>query len=70
MDENEMVRRALGAWFRYGGMDQPANSSGVRTHQKKKYVVLENIRGILAVYRIKPDGYLKRLKRWPAEIEY
>ncbi len=66
---DEMVRRAMAAYFRSGWIDQPANTSSVRTHNKKEYVVLENVRGVLAVYRIKNDGFLKRLKRWPAEIE-
>jgi len=66
---DDMVKRAMAAWFRSGGNIQPANTSGVRTHDKRKYVVLENINGFLAVYRIKTDGFLKRLKRWPAALE-
>jgi hypothetical protein len=26
---------------------------------------LRNVRGIMAVYRVRNDGALKRLKRWP-----
>jgi hypothetical protein len=33
------------------------------------YVVLRNARGLLAVYRVRNDGMLKGLKRWPAEID-
>ena len=66
---DEMVKRAMAAWFRSGGSDQPANTSGGREYGGKKYVVLENVNGPLAVYRIKVDGILKRLKRWPKEIE-
>ena len=63
------VTRAMAAWFRSGQSVQPANTSDVRVCNGKQYVVLENINGILAVYRIKNDGFLKRLKRWPKDIE-
>ena len=69
MDPKEYERRAYAAWFRGGGTDQPANTSGVRSHQRKNYVVLENARGTMAVYRIKNDGVLRRLRRWPPQIE-
>ena len=62
------VTRAMAAWFRSGQSIQPSNTSGVRVCKGKKYVVLENANGILAVYRIKVDGFLKRLKRWPKDI--
>ena len=35
----------------------------------KAYVVLRNINGVLAVYRIRNDGMLKGLRRWPAELD-
>jgi len=67
---NDMVKRAMAAWFRSGGTDQPGTSdSDVREHAGKEYVVLGNVNGILAVYRIKNDGFLKHLKRWPKAIE-
>ena len=34
----------------------------------KSYVVLSGVRGILAVYRIKPDGYVRRLVRYPRAL--
>jgi hypothetical protein len=34
----------------------------------RRYVVLSNANGILAAYRVRPDGILKRLKRWPPEL--
>ncbi len=61
--------RAMAAYFRSGGSDQPDNSVMQHTIDGKIYVVLENARGILAVYRIKPDGYLKALRRWPAVLD-
>jgi hypothetical protein len=35
----------------------------------RQYVVLANVNGLLAVYRIKPDGLLRRLKRWPRALD-
>jgi hypothetical protein len=48
---------------------QPAvESSGVRQHDGHKYGVLRNARD-LAVYRVRNDGMLKRMKRWPVAID-
>jgi hypothetical protein len=69
MDDERYLQRAFAAWFRSGGMDQPANTSEVRTYKRKHYVVLENVRGVMAVYRIKNDGMLRRMRRWPPAIE-
>ncbi len=70
----ELTRRAFAAYFRAadqagsGVVNQPASSSGPVTHQGKTYVVLENVNGTLAVYRVRNSGQLKRLRRWPAEV--
>jgi hypothetical protein len=66
--KQDVTRRAFAAYFRSGGIDQPANSSGVVEHNGKAYVVLENVNGILAVYRVRNDGMLKRLRRWPSDL--
>jgi len=65
------VDRAFAAYFRVGGAgaDQPANYSGLVEHDALSYVVLRNVNGILAVYRVLPHGPLKRLKRWPVALE-
>jgi hypothetical protein len=64
-----LLRRAFAAWFRTGGTDQPANDSHVVEYDGKLYVVLRNLNGVLAVYRVRAyDGILKRLRRWPAEL--
>lgn len=67
LDEH-FTRRAFAAWFRSGGTDQPGAGSGVVDHEDKHYVVLRNVNGVLAVYRIRTSGQLKRLRRWPAEV--
>jgi hypothetical protein len=68
MDTQDLLRRALAAYFRTGGTDQPANTSDVAQHAGLRYVVLRNVRGPLAIYRVKNDGMLRRLKRWPAAV--
>ncbi len=68
--ETELMGRALRAYFMMGNQDQPSNTSGVeQATNGKAYVVLRNIRGILAVYRLRNDGILRRLRRWPDELD-
>jgi hypothetical protein len=71
VDDEALTRRALAAYFRTGGeyADIPANTSGVVEHNGKAYVELHNGGGTLAVYRVRNDGYLKRLRRWPKAVE-
>ena len=67
---DELKQRAFAAYFRSGGTEQPSSKSGSqKSTDGKEYVVLRNVNSILAVYRVKPDGVLKRLKRYPAELE-
>ena len=66
--EQDLLRRAFAAWFRTGGTDQPANTSRVTQHDGLWYAVLENVRGTMAVYRLKNDGVLRKLRRWPEEV--
>jgi len=72
---NDPINRAFAAYFRASAdgtqaTDQPSNASDVETVNGREYVVLRNVNGILAVYRIRShDGVLKRLKRWPSALE-
>lgn len=68
MEIQDLLRRAFAAYFRAGGTDQPANTSDVSEHAGLRYVVLRNGAGPLAVYRVKNDGMLRRLKRWPEAV--
>jgi hypothetical protein len=52
-----------------GEVQQPSNDSNVMFVGDKLYVVLRNVNGILAVYRVRTDGVLKKLVRWPAQLE-
>lgn len=74
--DGELVRRAMAAYYKSGRREGftdaqitiPGNDSDVQEHNGKHYVVLRNVNGILAVYRVRNDGMLKGLKRWPQGI--
>lgn len=70
-EDEKLVMRAMSAYFKYGGYNQPGKSpTRVETVKKKKYVVLANgCNNILTVYRVRNDGKLKSLKRYPVELE-
>ena len=66
----ELLRRAFVAWFKIPTphQEQPDMAlSSVDTVGDRQYVVLRNVAGVLAVYRIKV-GVLRRLIRVPKEI--
>ena len=74
MSNEELLRRAFAAYFRTAqesSPDQPSQTSEVRKIKGLRYVVLVGGRhgGTLAVYRVRTDGVLKRLKRWPKALE-
>ena len=71
-EDNGLKARAMAAYFRSAGEGalQPT-APEIREHEGLKYVVLENVNGILAVYRIRTVNgapVLKGLKRWPKEV--
>jgi hypothetical protein len=73
-DNEPLINRAFAAHFRSAARegvmaDQPANTSYLAELDGKQYVVLENVRGVMRVYRVRNDGILKELRRWPKEIE-
>ena len=71
MENEELTRRALAAWFRGGGIEQPSAASGVVEHEGLFYVRLEGTNGTLALYRVRTvngEPMLKRMKRWPAAL--
>ena len=51
MDNEDLSRRALAAYFRSGRTTQPTGGGVVQEYEGKQYVVLSNVRGTLAVYR-------------------
>ena len=68
-ERDDFMRRSFAAWFRSGGMEQPGDESGVESHGGKLYATLRNAGGLLAVYRIRNDGMLKGMRRWPKSIK-
>lgn len=69
----ELTRRAIAASHRAavrlgGSPMQPSRHSGVEEHGGRLYVALRNLNGVFACYRVRNDGSLKSLKRWPAAI--
>ncbi len=75
-DNEPLINRAMSAYWRAGQRELdgasppiPANDSYLCELDGKKYVVLHNINGILAVYRVRTSGVLKALRRWPKGIE-
>jgi hypothetical protein len=50
--------------------DIPAGAeSGPEKVDGKEYVVLRNAHGVVAVYRVGTSGALRRLRRWPRDLE-
>ena len=71
-DMNYLTQRAIKLHTgRVPGAQQPAaDLSGPATACGLDYVVLRNVGGVLAVYRVLPvSKTLKRLKRWPKGVE-
>lgn len=66
----DFTQRAIKAHTGKLGAQQPAaDLSGPATHGGLDYIVLRNLGGVLAVYRVLPiSKTLKRLKRWPAAL--
>ncbi len=69
MVNSDIVRRAKAAWFRAGEETTPSQHSGVVKQNGLTYVVLRNGNHLLAVYRVKNDGILRRMRRPPATVE-
>jgi hypothetical protein len=73
--ENKFIGRAYRAYFLeqgrtgYTGEIPSERMSYSGRLRGKYYVVLKDVVGnVLAVYRVRKNTALKRLKRWPAEL--
>ena len=78
--DDELRARAVTAYYRDARdarragrePDVPAGGGNVVEHDGKRYVkryvMLANVNGTLAVYRVRRDGVLKRLRRWTPGI--
>lgn len=70
----DLTLRAISAFYRSdrktavlgGGPESP---NGMREHDGRRYVVLrDHESALLAVYRVRTSGALKRLRRWPWQV--
>jgi hypothetical protein len=72
---DDYVPRALAAWYRGSktgltrAYPSEALSAQVTLPDGKAYVVLANSYGVLGVYRVRPQGVLRLMKRWPKAVE-
>lgn len=64
MPIEEIARRALAAYFESDGDELPT-STNVQKLAGKRYVTLKRAGRLLACYRVRNDGKLKRLVRLP-----
>ena len=77
MSNKSFPERALAAYYRGMARQQRADlpldalpSRAVeQTVQERDYVMVCNGSRILAVYRIRPAGWLYRLRQWPKALE-
>lgn len=65
----DLLSRAYAAYFRSGAVDLPSNGSDEIGFGGKTYVVLRNVHGILAIYRLLKCGQLRRLRCYPAGLD-
>jgi hypothetical protein len=71
----DYVPRALAAWYRASrtghtrAFPSQALCEQVTLANGKAYVVMANSNAVLGVYRIRPSGFLRLLKRWPRAVE-
>lgn len=66
-DDIDPFDSAMADFLRTPGAPQPSGGNALESVGERDYVVLRNVSGILAVYRVLPHG-VKRLQRWPKEI--
>lgn len=66
--DSDPKRRALAAYFRGGGIEPPSNGAIPIEFDEKLYLVLSSAKALLAVYRVRNDLQLKRLRRVPLPV--
>lgn len=67
-NESELVQRAMAGYFRAGGGQETVSGGVVMEHASHQYVVLTGATGTVCVFRVRNNGPLRRLKRWPPEL--
>jgi len=71
VSHDELVRRAYAAIYRSRAELPGVMTGRVAKANGRQYVVISGAPGdrVLAVYRVRNDGMLKGLKRWPKALE-
>lgn len=73
-DHDEIMCRAVKAYYSRGNdnlgqiLAHSESCSGVYTICGRTYAVISNSYRTLAVYRVCTTGQLRRMRRWPAEL--
>jgi hypothetical protein len=71
----DYTARAMAAWFRSRSTGDPRafpdqeRCAQVTLGDGKRYVLLGTSATVLAVYRVRPCGTLRLLRRWPRAVE-
>lgn len=65
--ESRALRAYARAFHGRGSLNQPS-APEVIAHEHVRYVVLSNVNGTLAVYRVTSLGRLRALREWPAAV--
>ena len=65
--EARLDSRAMAAWNRAGNMARDVEADVV-TRGKFKYVVLRDSHRVVAVYRVRNNGFLRALRRPPKAL--
>jgi len=69
MNNDDLLKRALSAWYRTSFEAVSVEDSGIEKQGDLMYVILRQTgQEILAVYRVRNDGQLKRLRRIPKAL--
>lgn len=68
MSGKSLVERAITAYLKAGGPDQPGKGSEEVAIDGVIYAVLRNVKGVLAVYKFDSKGYLRRVRDMPEGI--
>jgi len=69
MSMTDIENRALAAYYRTGYQPKQHSYTATVEHNGLTYVTIYNTYELLAVYRVRNDGVLKRLKRWPSALD-
>ena len=68
-EDDQLLRRAVAAYLHDGGGPAPIpKRSSVRELDGKRYVIVRDSVNVYAVYRVRANGALKRLKRYPKAL--